>query len=65
MKTTTNVVLVAIFACAMSMPLLRAQMTDNTQATSTSNAGINKSLADEIGAGLEKRPGGHADFLPR
>ena len=29
----------------------RAQMIDNTQATSTSNAGINKSLADEIGAG--------------
>jgi Di-haem oxidoreductase, putative peroxidase len=29
----------------------RAQMIDNTQATSTSNAGINKSLGDEIGAG--------------
>ena len=29
----------------------RAQMIDNTQATSTSNAGINKSLWDEIGAG--------------
>ena len=28
-----------------------AQMTDNTQATSTSKAGINKSLTDEIGAG--------------
>jgi hypothetical protein len=30
---------------------MRAQMIDNTQATSTSNAGVNKSLADEIGAG--------------
>jgi hypothetical protein len=28
-----------------------AQMIDNTQATSTANAGINKSLTDEIGAG--------------
>ena len=51
MKTKTNVVLVAIFAGAMSLPMLHAQMIDNTQATSTSNAGINKSLADEIGAG--------------
>jgi hypothetical protein len=37
-------------------PLLLAlpgnsQMIDNTQATSTANAGINKSLTDEIGAG--------------
>jgi len=29
----------------------RAQMIDNTQATSTVGAGINKSLTDEIGAG--------------
>ena len=29
----------------------RAQMIDNTQATSTTGAGINKSLSDEIGAG--------------
>ena len=29
----------------------RAQMIDNTQATSTAGAGINKSLTDEIGAG--------------
>ena len=29
----------------------QSQMIDNTQATSTSNAGINKSLSDEIGAG--------------
>src|SRR5215831_19940828 len=28
-----------------------AQMIDNTQATNTAEAGINKSLADEIGAG--------------
>lgn len=30
---------------------LSAQLIDNTQATNTVNAGINKSLADEIGAG--------------
>ena len=29
----------------------RAQMIDNTQATNTPNAGINKSLSEEIGAG--------------
>ena len=29
----------------------RAQMIDNTQATSTARAGINKSLADEVGPG--------------
>jgi mono/diheme cytochrome c family protein len=35
----------------MFCSLATAQMIDNTQATSTANAGINKSLADEIGAG--------------
>jgi hypothetical protein len=30
---------------------MRAQMIDNTQATSTAKTGINKSLADEVGAG--------------
>jgi hypothetical protein len=29
----------------------QAQMIDNTQATSTANAGINKSLSDDVGAG--------------
>ncbi len=41
--TCTAVVLFAVAA--------PAQMTDNTQATNTFNAGINKSLVDEIGAG--------------
>jgi len=43
------------FAVAVSALLLAiaadAQMIDNTQATNTSGAGINKSLSDEIGAG--------------
>jgi hypothetical protein len=37
--------------CAMMLTIASAQMIDNTQATSTANAGINKSLSDEIGAG--------------
>jgi hypothetical protein len=37
--------------CAMMLAVASAQMIDNTQATSTANAGINKSLTDEIGAG--------------
>ncbi|MBZ5682640.1 MAG: thiol oxidoreductase-like protein [Acidobacteriia bacterium] len=45
-----------IFSFASAALLLfgmaaQAQMIDNTQATSTANAGINKSLTDEIGAG--------------
>ena len=45
-----------IFSLASAAVLLigmaaQAQMIDNTQATSTANAGINKSLTDEIGAG--------------
>ena len=51
MRAQTRVILVAVFASAMSIPALRAQLTDNTQATSTANAGINKSLSDEVGAG--------------
>ena len=51
MKTQTRVILVAAFVSAMSISALHAQMIDNTQATSTANAGINKSLKDEIGAG--------------
>jgi len=37
--------------CALSVATLQAQMIDNTQATNTAGAGINKSLTDEIGAG--------------
>src|SRR5437870_11338610 len=44
-RTTTAAV------CAMMLATASAQMIDNTQATSTANAGINKSLSDEIGAG--------------
>ena len=43
-RTTTAAV------CAMMLATASAQMIDNTQATSTANAGINKSLSDEIGA---------------
>ena len=40
------------FAAAMLLvAVAQAQMIDNTQATSNLHAGINKSLADEIGAG--------------
>jgi hypothetical protein len=41
------------FLCAALLVATAAhgQMIDNTQATSTANAGINKSLSDEIGAG--------------
>jgi hypothetical protein len=35
----------------LSVATARGQMTDNTQATNTAEAGINKSLTDEIGAG--------------
>ena len=45
----------SIFSLGISVLLLAgvagAQMIDNTQATNTAAAGINKSLADEIGAG--------------
>ena len=37
--------------CAMMLTVASAQMIDNTQAPSTANAGINKSLSDEVGAG--------------
>ncbi|HEU4414714.1 MAG TPA: di-heme oxidoredictase family protein [Candidatus Angelobacter sp.] len=40
------VALLAVFA-----PFVHAQLVDNTQATNTAKAGINKSLADEIGPG--------------
>lgn len=39
------------FTCALFVGALHAQMIDNTQATNVINAGINKSLTDEIGAG--------------
>ena len=37
--------------CAVLVSTMHAQMIDNTQATNTAQAGINKSLSDEIGAG--------------
>lgn len=37
--------------CAAFVTTMHAQMIDNTQATNTAQAGINKSLTDEIGAG--------------
>jgi hypothetical protein len=43
-----------LFTCTAIVLLAaasQAQMIDNTQATSTANAGINKSLSDEVGAG--------------
>ena len=43
-----------VFTCTFILLLTAAgqtQMIDNTQATSTANAGINKSLSDEVGAG--------------
>src|SRR5215813_1018605 len=50
-KMQTHTLALSLLALAMSTSALRAQMIDNTQATSTANAGINKSLTDEIGAG--------------
>jgi Di-haem oxidoreductase, putative peroxidase len=50
-RAHTKIVLVAVLLSAMSIPALQAQMIDNTQATNTAGAGINKSLSDEIGAG--------------
>jgi hypothetical protein len=40
-----------MFAFVVCISSLHAQMIDNTQAPNTAKAGINKSLADEIGAG--------------
>jgi hypothetical protein len=40
-----------LLATSTFCSLAAAQMIDNTQATNTANAGINKSLTDEIGAG--------------
>lgn len=44
-------VIVAVLVFLVSIAALQAQMIDNTQATNTAAAGINKSLTDEIGAG--------------
>jgi hypothetical protein len=43
--------LLALSAALTMTMVATAQMTDNTQATNTAKAGINKSLTDEIGAG--------------
>jgi len=50
-KKNVRFIAAAIFALLACISTLRAQMIDNTQATSTANAGINKSLSDEVGAG--------------
>jgi len=51
MKIQIRAILVSTVTFALWIPLLSAQMIDNTQATNTANAGINKSLSDEVGAG--------------
>jgi Di-haem oxidoreductase, putative peroxidase len=50
-KHPLKIRILVCLAFAVSVPALSAQMIDNTQATNTAAAGINKSLADEIGAG--------------
>jgi hypothetical protein len=47
----TRTIAVTILALMTWNSRLYAQMIDNTQATNTAGAGINKSLSDEIGAG--------------
>jgi Di-haem oxidoreductase, putative peroxidase len=49
--TYLHAVCLSAAAVALSVGPVHAQLIDNTQATNTINAGINKSLADEIGAG--------------
>ena len=51
MRIQIREIAVLTVALVTSIPMLRAQMIDNTQAPSTAKAGINKSLAEEIGAG--------------
>jgi hypothetical protein len=50
-KISTRTIAVTVLALVTYISTVHAQMIDNTQATSTANAGINKSLSDEIGAG--------------
>jgi len=49
-KRTFDYLLHLLFAGVLTVAA-HSQMIDNTQATNTLNVGINKSLADEIGAG--------------
>ena len=51
MRTWGEIIGFSSTALLLLMATARGQMIDNTQATSTANAGINKSLSDEIGAG--------------
>lgn len=51
MRINVRIVTGAMFAFVVCISSLHAQMIDNTQAPNTAKAGINKSLADEIGAG--------------
>ena len=50
MKHHTRAMAIAVFAMSSWSSTLRAQLVDNTKATSTIKPGINKSLTDEIGA---------------
>jgi hypothetical protein len=49
--TPTTKIFLTTLLLSLSLPAVHAQMIDNTQATNTAAAGINKSLTDEIGAG--------------
>jgi len=51
MRIRARAIVVSIVAVLGWIPMLHAQMIDNTQATNTVNAGINKSLSEEVGAG--------------
>jgi hypothetical protein len=50
-KIPTRTIAVTVLALVTCISMVHAQMIDNTQATNTAGAGINKSLSDEIGAG--------------
>ena len=51
MKSQSGLVRISVLVMSFICCSARAQLVDNTQAPNTSKAGINKSLADEIGAG--------------
>ena len=51
MRIHARAIVVSTAALVTWIPMVRAQLIDNTQALNNANAGINKSLTDEIGAG--------------
>lgn len=51
LNTAIRTSILTMLAALSWSSALRAQLIDNTQATNTAKAGINKSLQDEIGAG--------------